>query len=274
MRPHPRRIRRVSLVAPDDMTYRRYCGQQAAYHMTFRPKQPASATQRLACLLEEVIRMRLSESVPLLPNRILSYEAQDSSGRFVHRYREIDAVAGQDQRPQVFFEIKVSCNPTIVREARLQLVKSAHVASARWPAPALCVVFANTGKAAVEGSLSSFAHLDEVEALADSQPTRTTAMDVQYVHIPAVEAWQQACAQGMVPDQSLWDQAQHELQIASDYRKQKQALTAAGVPRDDWPEHLLPSARLPASSNMVCYDASGPKMTLGDLLAEARSSAA
>jgi hypothetical protein len=232
------RIRRVRLVEAHDPGYLDFMADQRLRNQHLGPRQEASAMQRLSTVLEEAGRAWLGERLTLTPRRVLGYEVQQGSYSYRTAYRELDAVEGSEERPAVIFEMKVSSNPRVIRQACAQLQASLDVASRTWPRLRGCVLYINMGgDPAQEGGFGN----GETALIADVAE-RLTQGDAERrmpcLVLLAQELWELARRQDVPPEDSLWVAAQREANENRSRRRERDQLLSAGVPPSEWPQEL------------------------------------
>lgn len=202
------RVQNVMLVPPENQAYRATCRHGSLVNRSLRAGEGNTAMQRLPRVLESAARAWLSRQVSLIPQRILSYE-QIHRGRWVRHFREIDAVAGDRGVATALFEIKVGHGK--YAKAYRQLQTSAEVLDAA----------AKGGQALVV----VFVRYDDEEGYAyEALPSNVAVLTSRVAPFDAVHAagqrplvmlsaramWNQAVADGVVSDLSLWDEARAE----------------------------------------------------------------
>ena len=200
------RVRGVMLVPPENRAYRDFCARQKQYNQPLGQRTGFTAMHRLPYVLEKAARAHLEQSVPLMPQRILTYE-QAERGRWLRRYREIDAVAGAACQPTTLFEVKVGHG----RFARAfkQLKTSAEILEAGGKVGlALVVVFVrfDDDDVPLEELPADVRVIDDLVQLA----TVSSSGQRPLLLLSARQLWETAVASGQVADEALWNEARAE----------------------------------------------------------------
>lgn len=228
-----RRVRQIRFVGHDDEGYRAHCAGHALESRRLGPSMGPSATMRAALLLEEIVRRRLGQVIPLEKERILACELQE--GRFGYKpaYFEIDAVSGCIGAALQLFEIKATYSSKYAQRGRKQLERAKNIIVRRQPRSmiTLVLVWVETGEAPCDVQWTNF----DADTLRGHRGNQDAYLCIR---IPGDEAWGWAASVGVEVDQNLREQAQREANEARLLRDERQALREAGVPEAEWPAAL------------------------------------
>lgn len=125
--------RGIRLVQPSDVGYRRFLAYIRTNQCRSEVSDPlASAYNKRLLCWEKYVQQILAERFPPCEKRILNYRESFSFRRERQCYREIDFIAGNPERPDLFVEIKLRERSTSNHGWR-QLGQSLDVARKVWP---------------------------------------------------------------------------------------------------------------------------------------------
>lgn len=246
-----RRIRSVRFVRPDDGDYRLHLSRHALRARRLGPKVEPHATSRLALSLEEIVRCRLRQIVPLANERILAYEIQDGQYGYEAMYLELDAVSGQLGTPLRIFEIKSTHSVKVALGGLKQLRRVREVIATHCHRKliALIDIWVDTGGEPFEKDDPRWNRVTELEDLNALDGWHGDDSEFALIRIPCGTVWDWAAGVGVDVDEDLWERAQQELRDGRHLREKRRALREAGVPESEWPVELRaePQRRLPGS---------------------------
>ena len=225
----PSRIRHVRLIDSQDKAYQQFCNDRKAEHQRLREKQAPSASNQLSLLIEQSVLHWLKTEIPLIQERILSFQCQDGLYGYRQKYREVDAISGTINQPEYFFEIKASANPRrVIPLAQAQLQESLSIAAYRWSSIRPCLIYVDTAPSGMlpdaEYQLSSVHSCSNIADLLNYSGDRLPC-----IQLSGVEVWQQALEANLIAEYSLWERAQAELKQNILERQERARVKAMGV---------------------------------------------
>ena len=258
------RIRQVKLVALDSSSYRQFCAARRLENQSFRPKLSPTASNQLSLIFEQAIREWLGEQIPLIPERILCFEEQGGKFGYKQKYREIDAISERHSQPDYLFEIKTSFDrKNAMSKASNQLNQSLYIASHRWSNLKPCIIYVNTAPEDVlnlsESNSSNVKFFKTLEFL----DTGVYDENIPCLVLSGIDVWHIAVQRGLSNKPSLWAEAQAETIQNIHNRKEREALIAKDIPREDWPESLRQQYRSRSAPQVAYCDELASETNLG-----------
>ena len=246
------KIRNVSLVRPDDEGYRAHQGRHAQASMHLRDTLDPGPVHNLAGPIEELFRQWLTRRLDLTPRRILRYERLTREGDYKTYYKEIDAVEGisaagdsdeeASPRPLRLFEFKCSSNASgALSSAGSQLGRAMDVLSSRWDRQiyrhAVLV-------AVVPDVMDPEEEPTPLDAFEAEVPEGAKASDRLTTCLSAEDLWHWGQESGMLEARGeLLAEAQAKARQTAHRRQRRAELKEEGVPREEWPDELVPEQR-------------------------------
>jgi hypothetical protein len=233
------KVRNVSLVRPDNETYREHQGKHAEASRSLRPSMGTSPIQKVSEPIERVLRELLSRNLVTSSRRILHYEKLQRTNAYRSYYKEIDAVevkeADGEERPIRLFEIKTSSNASRRTKAGSQLRRAERVLQTRWSSVRLHALFV----ALVPRLMRLPSTPVDIDAFTTSLTSGPADESRLTTILSAEDVWKWGRDHDLLGGaESLLASAQKAARQTIKKRRWRSALKKQGVPKTEWPEDL------------------------------------
>ena len=268
------KIRNVTLVQDDHPEYREHCAYYAQADRSLRDTLDPGPQQQLSRAMEPLFRAWLSRHARLSERRILRYERLKRSGQYRAYFKEIDAVevtasnvdTSDEERPARLFEVKCSSNASSLRSAGSQLMKAIRPLRCRWRGiyrhAVLIAVLPDC--MALSRPVTPLENGLPIPEEADPKHRLTTCLSAE-------ELWKWGQDTGTLDAPTdLLKRAQDQARSTIKRREKRKALKQQGVPKAQWPDHLLPARpEVPPTKTATYGNTEAPVSPLARALREA-----